>query len=182
MRLSHALLCGLLATCALVALPTGASAAMQRHSDGFSVGIEQISPHLQQQFPWQHEVMPGVVSVQLAHPELQLLADQAQLAVDISVTTLGQRNALGRALVSSGLRLDPVQAAVYLQQPRLIGFTLADGQAVAIDAQTAAMINEVLASHARQQPVYTLPPAYAALAAGVDSLQIENGRLRVRLR
>ena len=182
MRLSHALLCGLLATCALVALPSGASAAMQRHSDGFSVGIEQISPHLQQQFPWQHEVMPGMVSVQLARPELQLLADQAQLAVDISVTTLGQRNAFGRARVSSGLRLDPVQAAVYLQQPRLIGFTLADGQSMAIDAQTAAMINEVLASHARQQPVYTLPPAYAALAAGVDSLQIENGRLRVRLR
>ena len=182
MRPYHALLCGLLAASCLTALPAAASATMQRHSDGFSVGIEQITPHLQQQFPWQHEVMPGVVSVQLARPQLQLLADQAQLAVDINVTTLGQRNALGRALVSSGLRLDPVQAAVYLQQPRLIGFTLADGQTVAIDEQTAAMINEVLASHARQQPVYTLPPAYAAMAAGVDSLQIEDGRLRVRLR
>ena len=43
---------------------TPGQAMPQRHGDGFSVGVEQITPHLQQQFPWQYELMPGVVSVE----------------------------------------------------------------------------------------------------------------------
>ena len=178
MRLTTTLCCSLLTT--LLWIPPG-QAMPQRHGDGFSVGVEQITPHLQQQFPWQYELMPGVVSVEFRQPQLQLRDAQAQLAVDISITTLGQRTDLGRAQVASGLRFDPLQAAVYLQQPRLLGFTQADGRALPIDAQTAGMINEVLASYANQQPVYQLPPAYAALASTVQSLQIEDGRLRVRI-
>ena len=178
MRLTTTLCCSLLTTLLWI---TPGQAMPQRHGDGFSVGVEQITPHLQQQFPWQYELMPGVVSVEFRQPQLQLRDAQAQLAVDISITTLGQRTDLGHAQVASGLRFEPLQAAVYLQQPRLLGFTQTDGRAVPIDAQTAGMINEVLASYANQQPVYQLPPAYAALASTVQSLQIEDGRLRVRL-
>lgn len=180
MRLPSMLLYTVLAATSL-GLAGTASAALQRHDDGFSVGIEQITPHLQQQFPWQQALIEGVLEVSLQRPELQLLDDRAQLAVDISTLSLGQRSDLGRAQVSSKLRLDPHKGAVYLEQPQLIGFTLADGRSVPVDAQTAQMINQVLASYASQQPVYTLPAAYAAMAAGVDSLQIENGRLRVRM-
>ncbi len=130
MRLTTTLCCSLLTTLLWI---TPGQAMPQRHGDGFSVGVEQITPHLQQQFPWQYELMPGVVSVEFRQP------------------------------------------------PRLLGFTQADGRAVPIDAQTAGMVNEVLASYANQQPVYQLPPAYAALAGAVQSLQIEDGRLRVRI-
>lgn len=146
MRLTTTLCCSLLTTLLWI---TPGQAMPQRHGDGFSVGVQQITPHLQQQFPWQYELMPGVVSVEFRQPQLQLRDAQAQLAVDISITTLGQRTDLGRA--------------------------------VPIDAQTAGMVNEVLASYANQQPVYQLPPAYAALAGAVQSLQIEDGRLRVRI-
>jgi len=179
MRLTTLLHTGLLAGALLLA--TDSHAALQRHDDGFSVGIEQITPHMEQQFPWQHALIDGVLEVQLQHPALQLQQDRAHLTVDISTISLGQRNELGRAQISSSLRLDPQKAAIYLDQPQLVGFTLADGQAVAMDAQTSAMINQVLASYASEQPVYTLPAAYAALAAGVDAVQIENGRLRVRV-
>ena len=173
------LVCSSLLTALLCASPV--QAALQRHADGFSVDSAQISPHLQQQFPWQHELMPGIASVQLNRPQLQLVDDQARLAVDISVTTLGQLTELGRAQVASALRFDPQQAAVYLQQPRLIGFTQPSGQPLALDARTREMIDDVLASYADQQPIYQLPAEYAAMAAAVSSLQIENGRLRVRL-
>jgi hypothetical protein len=180
MRLNSLLLYCVLASTGL-SLAGSASAAVQRHDDGFSVGIEQITPHLQQQFPWQRALIEGVLEVSLQRPELQLLDDRAHLAVDISTLSLGQRSELGRAQISSRLRLDPAKAAIYLDQPQLIGFTLADGHSVTVDAQTRGMINQVLADYAQQQPVYQLPAAYAAMAAGVSDIQIVNGRLRVRM-
>lgn len=160
-------------------LPVAAQPRLE--SDGISVALADITPHLDSQFPWQREVMPGVVSVQLDRPELALPGNRAQLAVDIAVTTLGRQSALGRATLSSGLRLDAATAAVYLDAPQLVAFAQPDGQPLTLDASMAAMIDDVLASYARQQPVYTLPPAMAPMASRVQAIVIEDGRLRARM-
>jgi hypothetical protein len=177
MRLTPLLAAALLA----LACTLPASAQPRMESDGISVGLADITPHLGSQFPWQREVMPGVVSVQLARPELSLPGNRAELAVDIAVTTLGRSAALGRATLSSGLRLDGASAAVYLDAPRLVRFAQPDGQPLTLDASMAAMVDDVLASYARQQPVYTLPAELAPMASRVQAIVIENGRLRARL-
>lgn len=164
-----------------VACSLPASAQPRLEAQGISVGLADITPHLDGQFPWQREVMPGVASVQLSRPQLQLPDNRAELAVDIAVTTLGRTAALGRATLSSGLRLDGASAAVYLEEPRLVRFIQPDGQPLALDASMAAMIDDVLASYARQQPVYTLPANLASMAARVQALEISGGRLHARL-
>ena len=165
----------LLACC----LPVAAQPRLER--DGISIALADITPHMDSQFPWQREVMPGVASVQLDRPQLALPGNWAQLAVDIAVTTLGRQAALGRATLESGLRLDAATAAIYLDAPRLVAFAQPDGQPLTLDASMAAMIDDVLASYARQQPVYTLPAEMAPMASRVQAIVIEDGRLHARM-
>lgn len=179
MRLTALPLAGLLLAAAL-ALP--ATAQPRLESGGASVGLTDITPHLEAQFPWQREVMPGIASVALARPVLRLPDDRAELAVDIAVTTLGSTTSLGRATLSSGLRLDGSTAALYLDAPRMVGFTQPDGQPLVLEPSMASLIDEVLASYARSQPVYRLPAEMAPMASRVEAVQVRDGRLHVRFK
>ena len=177
MRLRALPLAGLIL--ATLALPAAAQPRLE--SGGISVGVADITPHLDQQFPWQREVMPGVASVALSRPALSLPGDRAELAVDIAVTTLGSTTALGRATLSSGLRLDGTAGAVYLDAPRMVRFTQPDGQPLNLEPSMATLVDDVLASYARNQPVYRLPQELAPMAARVSTVQIRDGRIHARL-
>ncbi|MET0754835.1 MAG: DUF1439 domain-containing protein, partial [Pseudoxanthomonas sp.] len=87
----------------------------------------------------------------------------------------------GRIEMSSGLRFDPQDNALYLDQPTVDNVKPASsGQGV--DEQTRVLLNLWLADYARKEPLYKLEPALVATlgTVKVESARIQNGNIVVR--
>jgi len=83
--------------------------------------------------------------------------------------------------MSSGLRYDPQDNALYLDQPTVDDVQPASsGQRV--DEQTRVLLNLWLTDYARKEPLYRLDPTLVANLGGVkvESARVENGHIVVR--
>ena len=87
---------------------------------------------------------------------------------------------MGQLLLTSALRYDAAQRALFLDQPRIDEFHPASGGGK-LDNDSRELLNLWLADYARKEPVYRIDPAIAALLGGLDvqSAGVRDGRLVV---
>ncbi len=167
----------------LLASPFAATAA-QTDKNELSVAAPQVQQYLDNAFPRDYEALGGLFTLTARDPKLSIPASGERLRMAFSASassTGGSDTPVGRIEMSSGLRYDPQNNALYLDQPTVDGVQPASsGQRV--DEQTRVLLNLWLADYARKEPLYRLDPALVANLGGVkvESTRIENGRIVVR--
>jgi hypothetical protein len=171
----------LLAFSALSAVATAHAAPEVRGRD-VSIGAADAQQFLEGQFPQQRDALGGLVELTVSRPRLELPpGNRLRLAFDLAMASGGGTpTPVGNVTLSSALRYDGAQQAFFLDQPSLEAFKPVSGSAT-LDPSTRSLLNAWLADYARQEPVYRLDPAIAALLGGIQvaSAGVADGRLVV---
>ncbi len=133
-------------------------------------------------FPHEQALLGGLAEVTVSRPRLSIPpGDRLQLGMDLALATLGGTPApLGQLTLSSALRYDAAGRAFFLEQPRIEAFSPARG-GTGLDDETRMLLDAWLADYARNEPVYRIDPAIAALLGGlqVESAGVADGSLVV---
>ena len=167
----------------LLASPFAATAA-EADSNELSVATPQVQQYLDGAFPREYEALGGLFTLTARDPKLTIPASGERLLMAFSASASsagGSDTPVGRIEMSSGLRYDPQDNALYLDQPTVDDVQPASpGQRV--DEQTRVLLNLWLADYTRKEPLYKLDPALVANLGGVkvESTRIENGHIVVR--
>lgn len=170
-----------LIACFCLSLPVSAHATADE-GRVIQLPASQITPHLVRQFPLRLQPGPDAFGLHLSRPRLSLATARAALSADVALDMQGNLIPMGRATFTSGVRLDPQSAAIYLDKPRLQHITQADGQTWTLDPSLSALLADALDERARKTPIYTLPAPYRSAAARVQSVTIGDEQVRIQLR
>lgn len=168
----------------LALLLVGAPAMAQAPSNEINVAAPQVQQYLDSAFPREYEALGGLFTLTAREPKLTIPAvgERLLMAFSASASSAGGTDTpVGRIEMSSGLRYDPQDYALYLDQPTVDEVRPASpGQRV--DEQTRVLLNLWLADYARKEPLYKLDPALLANfgSVKVESARIENGHIVVR--
>ncbi|HET6784269.1 MAG TPA: DUF1439 domain-containing protein [Pseudoxanthomonas sp.] len=162
----------------------GAPAMAQAPSNEINVAAPQVQQYLDSAFPREYEALGGLFTLTARDPKLTIPAAGERLLMAFSASASsagGSDTPVGRIEMSSGLRYDPQDYALYLDQPTVDDVQPASpGQRV--DEQTRVLLNLWLADYARKEPLYKIDPALLANfgSVKVESARIENGHIVVR--
>jgi len=168
----------------LALLLVGAPAMAQAPSNEISVATPQVQQYLDGAFPREYQALGGLFTLTARDPKLTIPASGERLLMAFSASAAsagGSDTPVGRIEMSSGLRYDAQDNALYLNQPTVDEVQPASpGQRV--DEQTRVLLNLWLADYARKEPLYKLDPALLATLGSVkvESARIENGHIVVR--
>lgn len=167
----------------LLASPLAAVAAEADRNE-LSVGAPQVQQYLDTAFPREYEALGGLFTLTARDPKLSIPESGDRLNMDFSASASsagGADTPVGRIVMSSGLRYDANDNALYLDQPTVDDVRpAAPGQRV--DEQTRVLLNLWLADYAKKEPLYKLDPALMANLGGVrvESAKIRDGQIVVR--
>ena len=168
----------------LALLLASAPAMAQAPSNEITVAAPQVQQYLDSAFPREYEALGGLFTLTARDPKLTIPASGERLLMAFSASAAsagGSDTPVGRIEMSSGLRYDPQDYALYLDQPTVDDVRPASpGQRV--DEQTRVLLNLWLADYARKEPLYKIDPALLANfgSVRVESARIENGHIVVR--
>jgi hypothetical protein len=168
----------------LALLLAGGPAMAQAPSNEIGVAAPQVQQYLDSAFPREYEALGGLFTLTARDPKLTIPASGERLLMAFSASAAsagGGDTPVGRIEMSSGLRYDPQDYALYLNQPTVDNVQPAS-QGQRVDEQTRVLLNLWLADYARKEPLYKLDPALLANMGSVkvESARIENGRIVVR--
>ena len=172
------------AACLVLILASTSALAAATQDNELSIDAPRIQQYLAGEFPCDYEALGGLFTLTARDPVLTIPATGQRLRMAFSASASsagGGDTPVGRIHMSSGLRYDPRDSALYLDQPTLDEMQPASsGQR--IDEQTRLLLNLWLTDYARKEPLYKLDPALVATLGGVrvESTRIENGRIVVR--
>ena len=172
------------AACLVLAFAGTSVHAADMQDNEWSVDAPRIQQYLAGEFPREYAALGGLFTLTARDPELSIPATGQRLRMAFSASASsagGADTPVGRIHLSSGLRYDPRDNALYLDQPTLDEVQPASpGQHV--DEQTRMLLNLWLADYARKEPLYKLDPALVATLGRVqvESARVENGRIVVR--
>jgi hypothetical protein len=161
-----------------------AALASETPSNEVSVATPQVQQYLDSAFPREYEALGGLFTLTARDPKLSIPVSGERLLMAFSASATsggGADTPVGRIEMSSGLRFDPQDNALYLDQPTVDDVKPASsGQRV--DEQTRVLLNLWLTDYARKEPLYKLDPALVATLGSVkvESARIENGKIVIR--
>lgn len=168
----------------LALLLASAPAMAQAPSNEINVAAPQVQQYLDSAFPRAYEALGGLFTLTARDPKLTIPAAGERLLMAFSASASsagGSDTPVGRIQMSSSLRYDPQDYALYLDQPTVDDVQPASpGQRM--DEQTRVLLNLWLADYARKEPLYKIDPALLANfgSVKVESARIENGHIVVR--
>lgn len=169
--------------CLLLISPLSAL-SVEPDRNELSVAAPQVQQYLDTAFPREYEALGGLFTLTARDPKLSIPASGERLNMEFSASASsagGAESPVGRIVMSSGLRFEPNDNALYLDQPTVDNVQPASpGQRV--DEQTRVLLNLWLSDYARKEPLYKLDPALMANLGGVkvESTRIRNGQIVVR--
>jgi hypothetical protein len=170
------------ATATLLLATLSAHAAPEISGRRVSVQAADAQAFLEGRFPQRQEALGGLLEVTISQPRLAIPPGQRmQLGLDLALATAGGAPVpMGNMILTSALRYDTTQRAFFLDQPRIDSFQPVGG-GDSLDDGSRQLLNAWLTDYARNEPVYRIDPAIAALLGGmeVESAGIEDGRLVV---
>lgn len=170
----------------VLSLPVTAMALSPAEADPreLNVGSSQVQQYLDTAFPRQYDALGGLFTLTARDPRLTIPESGDRLKMDFSASASSSGGAdtpVGRIVMSSGLRYDPQDNALYLDQPAVDDVQPAT-PGHRVDEQTRMLLNLWLSDYARKEPLYKLDPLLMATLGGVkvESTRIDNGKIVVR--
>jgi hypothetical protein len=159
---------------------------VQSRSVVITLNQAQVQQHLEAAFPVRKEVLV-VAEVVLSRPQVTLTPglDRVGFATDCAVHLLGNSVIQGRTHLSGGLRFDPANNALFVQDARVERLEVPGLPARYQTAVTAAA-SEAAGDYLGRQPIYHLPNATLLTVPllgewRIRGVNVENGLLKVTL-
>jgi len=154
--------------------------------DEYVVSPQQLNSQFDKLFPLNQDLGNGMFSTSLSAPQFGFVAGQnrVSLAAGISVSTIFSKAMNGRVALTSGLRYDAAQRALYLQELRIESVDI-DGDTAGVASQLLPLFNVVLSKYVRQNPLYRFSPdelKLGPLPAEVSDMSVVNNGIRLKLR
>jgi Protein of unknown function (DUF1439) len=145
-----------------------------------------IQTYLNRQYPRDYKQFGGLASLRVLNPRVALpeTDNRLHLDFDVGIEGLGMRGEkpVGHFAVTSGLRYDSAQQALYLEEPTLESaeLPLLGGR---MNTTGRDLINGWLRDYARAEPVYTFDAEHleALGSRRVAGTLIENGKIVIKL-
>lgn len=186
--MTHSLKRSLKAACLALLLCSGPAIAADAPAAGIqsnelNVAAPQVQQYLDGAFPQEYEALGGLFTLIARDPKLSIPETGQRLLMAFSASASsagGEAVPVGRVQMSSGLRYDPREHALYLDQPTLDQVQPASSGHV--DEQTRMLLNLWLSDYARKEPLYRIDQTLLANfgTLQVESTRIENGHIVVR--
>ncbi|HEY5970479.1 MAG TPA: DUF1439 domain-containing protein [Pseudoxanthomonas sp.] len=170
--------------CLALFLVSGSLVAAEVQDNEIAVAAPQVQQYLDSAFPQDYEALGGLFTLTARDPKVDIPASGQRLRMSFSAVASspgGDDTPVGRVLMSSGLRYDPQDHAIYLDQPMLDEVQPASpGRRV--DEQTRMLLNLWLSDYAGKEPLYRIDQAMLANfdTLQVESTRVENGQIVVR--
>ncbi len=184
----RAFLCStaLLATAALLSGCQALNTAGALLGHQISISEPQLQRYLDRHYPRAYEPLGDLVTLSVMNPEIALPQNSTRLHLDfdVGIDGLGMRSdrPAGHFAVTSGLRYDMRDHALYLEEPELesVELPLVGDR---MNATGRKLINDWLREYARNEPVYRLEhKAIEQLGSRrIAGTLIQNGRIVIKL-
>jgi hypothetical protein len=159
------------AAAALVAASVATAGwALGRPSNELAVSAAQVQGYLQSEFPRDFEALGGLVSMTASNPQLSIPASGNRVQMQFDASASG--NPLGRVWLSSGLRYDPRQMALFLDAPSVDRVTPANGGE--LRERDRQLVSLFLQDYAGSEPLYKLDPK---LLASLGDVRVQSTRV-----
>ena len=138
----------------------------------------QLQRGLDRSFPKEFDKLGGLIALRLNKPQLSIPYDSNRLRLSLDASAvlpaIDEPRALGRILISSGLRFDFRTLGLHLQDPILESLDTPAGE---LNVASRDLINAWLADFARNEPVYRLDHdlVQRLVSRRIGAARIENG-------
>ena len=138
----------------------------------------QLQRGLDRHFPKDYDKLGGLITLRLGQPNLSIPYDSSRLRLRMDASALApgaaEPRALGRILISSGLRFDARTLGLHLQDPVIESIDTPGG---ALNDASREMINAWLAGFARDEPIYRLDHdlVQRLVSRRIGEARIQNG-------
>jgi hypothetical protein len=147
---------------------------------------QQLNSQFDRLFPLNSTLANGLFRTSMSTPQLGFVPGQGRLTLDsgISVSTMFGKGLSGRMRLSSGIRYDATQRALYLQELNIDTLSV-DGDRSNVAAQLLPLFNVMLSEYVRRNPLYRFGPdelKLGPLLAEISDLQIVDGGIRLKLK
>jgi len=168
---------------ALVACSTLAAGLL---GNQVSFTASQLQGYLDHRFPRDYDKLGGLVTLSVLNPRLSIPAGTHRLRLDFDAGfgALGRdsRSPQGHFAVTSGLRFDPADHGLHLDNPTLDDVDV-PSLGGAMNGTGRALINRWLEDYARNEPVYQLDNSLVAQLASrrIGATTIDDGGVVVHL-
>lgn len=150
----------------------------------YLISQERLNSKLEKSFPLQRELGQGLFSATLSTPEIGFIANQNRisLALDFSAASIFNRGIRGHFALTSALRYDAIQRAVYLQDSHLE--TLQIEQSDAYLEVIRPLLDTMLSEYLKQNPLYRFQPDelhYAGTEIEITSIEVVPNGIKLKL-
>ncbi len=165
----------LLAACTSLLLPTE-----------YVVTQERLESKLAQKFPVSRESNRGHLKVTLDAPELAFLAEQNRLsfAFHFFATTAMHVGLDGRIALSSGLRYDAGQRAIYLQDVHIDTLQVRQDPASLVEL-LRPQLTKMLGDYLKEKPLHRFEPEdlrYRGVEFEIETVDVVSNGIRIKFK
>ncbi|MDX8385112.1 MAG: DUF1439 domain-containing protein [Gallionella sp.] len=175
---------GLLFVLSLSALLLSACAGLM--PDEYVVSPQQLNSQFDKFFPLNSDLANGMFSTSLSAPKIGFVTgkNRVSLAAGISVSSIFSKGMNGRVALTSGLRYDATERALYLKELRIESVDI-DGDTASMASQLLPLFNVMLGEYVRENPIYRFSPdelKLGPLSAEVSDMTVVDNGIRLKLR
>ena len=154
--------------------------------DEYVVSPRQLNSQFDKLFPLNRDLGNGMFSTSLSAPKFGFVTGQnrVSLAAGVSVATIFSKAMNGRVALTSGLRYDAAERALYLQELRIESVDI-DGDTAGVASQLLPLFNVVLSEYVRHNPLYRFSPdelKLGPLPAEVSDMTVVDNGIRLKLK
>jgi len=170
----------------LVSLVLLLSACAGLLSDEYVVSPQQLNSQFGKLFPLNRDLANGMFSTSLSAPKFGFVTGQNRisLAAGVSVSSIFSKDMNGKVALTSGLRYDSAQRALFLRELRIESVDI-DGDIAGVANQLLPLLNVMLGEYLRQNPIYRFSPdelKLGPLPAEVSDMEVVNNGIRLKLK
>ncbi len=154
--------------------------------DEYVVSPQQLNSQFDKLFPLNKDLANGMFSTSLSAPQFGFVTGQnrVSLVAGVSVSTIFSKGMDGRLALTSGLRFDAAERALYLQELRIESVDI-NGDTAGVASQLLPLFNVMLSEYVRHNPLYRFSPdelKLGPLPAEVSDMAVVDNGIRLKLR
>ena len=154
--------------------------------DEYVVSPQQLNSQFDKLFPLNRDLGNGMFRTSLSAPQFGFVPGQNRLslAAGVSVSTMFTKAVNGKVALSSGIRYDAGQRALYLQELNIDALDI-DGDTANLANQLLPLFNVMLGEYLKHNPLYRFGPdelKLGPLPAEVSDIAVSDNGIRLKLK
>lgn len=146
-----------------------------------------LSEKLKATFPLHRNLVAGLFSATLEMPDIAFFAAQNRISLEagFTATSIASRGASGRFLLTSGLRYDAKQRAIFLEDVHVVTVQIEQEDALAEIEILKHALNVMLNMYIKENPLYRFKPDelnFAGAEIDITGTEVVERGIKLKLK